>query len=59
MKLRIGFKPSATKAHAIVYIQLGDKPGGDDELLAFFPDPARAELFVKIANGESPPLEHH
>lgn len=54
MKLRTGRKLDLT-----IYIQLGDEPSDDDELLGLFLDPARADLFVKIANGESPPLEHH
>ena len=51
MRLRTGRKLDVT-----LYIQLGDEPSDDDELLGMFLDPARAELFVKIANGEVPPL---
>jgi len=34
----------------IVYIQLGDEPSDDDEMLAVFFDPARAEHTVAVMN---------
>ena len=51
MKLRTGRKLDLT-----LYIQMGDEPSDDDELLGLFLDPARAGLFVKIVNGEAPAL---
>lgn len=51
MKLRTGRKLDLT-----LYIQMGDEPSDDDELLGLFLDPARASLFVEIVNGERPPL---
>jgi len=51
VKLRTGRKLDCT-----IYIQMGDEPSDADELLGLFLDPARAELFVRIVNGESPPL---
>ncbi len=53
MKLRTGRKLDLT-----IYVQMGDEPSDDDELLGLFLDPMRAKLFVDIVNGDSPPLEH-
>jgi hypothetical protein len=41
-----------------LYIQLGDEPSADDELLGLCIDPARAAVLVEIANGDRPPFEH-
>ena len=54
MKLRTGRKLGRT-----VYIQMGDEPSDNDELLGLIIDPARAALLVLIVNGESPPLQHY
>ena len=51
MKLRTGRKLART-----IYIQFGDEPSGDDELLGMAIDPARGALLVQIANGERPSL---
>jgi hypothetical protein len=53
VKLRTGRHQDRT-----LYIQLGDEPSADDELLGLFIDPARAAVLVEIANGERPPFEH-
>jgi hypothetical protein len=50
VRLRAGRKLSRT-----IYLQLGDEPSDDDELLGLFLDPARADLVVKTVNGPSPP----
>lgn len=52
MRLRTGRKLGGYT----LYIQMGDEPSDDDELLGMMLDPARGELLVKIVNGESPPL---
>jgi len=39
-----------------IYVQLGDEPSDDDELLGLFLDPQRAAVMVAIANGDQPPL---
>lgn len=53
MKLRTGRKLGQT-----IYIQMGDEPSDDDELLGLIIDPARATVLVQIANGEIPPFRH-
>jgi hypothetical protein len=52
MKLRTG-----RHNHQIVYIQLGDEPSDDDQMLAVFMDVGWAVSAVEIVNGEAPPLD--
>jgi hypothetical protein len=51
MKLRTGRHLDRT-----IYIQNGDEPSDNDELLGLIIDPARAKLLIDIANGDVPPF---